>query len=329
MKLSVLDQLPVVMGESHATGYQHAIELAKLVDTLGYHRLWYSEHHDIQQIVSSAPEIIIAHVASITERIRVGSGGVMVPNYAPYKLAEVFKTLAMLYPDRIDMGLGRATGGTVRASIALRRGLAPTHSDLYEKIQDILGFMDEKSGDPTSLKAVPLGGILPEAWLLGSSGNSAKVAGTFGMGYSFAQFIGGKLSRDIVDTYIQHFLPSAFMPTPQVNLGIFATVAETKEEAEYHAAPMSLNLLLLERGGASLVSPEEALSYPYTEIEKSKIQASRQSGRHLVGSAKEVAETLRSYQTELSVDEVMVASMAYSQEARQNTYKLLAKEILK
>ena len=329
MKLSVLDQLPVALGESHETGYQHAIELAKLVDTLGYHRIWYSERHDIQQIVSSAPEIIIAHIASITEQIRVGSGGVMIPNYAPYKLAEVFKTLAMLHPNRIDMGLGRATGGTVRASIALRRGLAPSHNDLYEKIQDLLTYMDEEAGDATSLKAVPLGGILPEAWLLGSSGNSAKVAGEFGMGYSFAQFIGGKPSKEIVDAYTQNFMPSAFMKKPQINLGVFVTAAETKEEAEYHAAPMSLNLLLIERGGAALVSPEEALSYPYTEIEKSKIQASRQSGRHLVGSAKEVAETLRSYQTDLSVDEVILASMAYSQVARQNTYKLLAKEIQK
>ncbi|MDN3020162.1 LLM class flavin-dependent oxidoreductase [Paenibacillus sp. BSR1-1] len=330
MKLSVLDQTPISNGQTSHKTLQNTIELAKLVDDLGYNRIWYSEHHGSSNLASASPEIMIAHIASVTNQIRVGSGGIMLMHYSPLKMAEVFKTLTTLYPNRIDFGVGRAPGGDRFSTLSLHEGRQPNVFNSYDKLMETMMFMTETM--PTDhiysrTLAAPAGAPLPEVWLLGSSGSSAAQAGRFGIGYSFAQFISGGLSSSMLDAYRDNFTPSEFMPSPQINVGYFVMVAETAEEAEYHAASLDLNLLFLDKGMPfQIVSPEEALNYSYTEMDKIQIQKNRK--RFLVGSAKDVANTLREHDEKFGINEAVIGTISHSHEARLQSYRLLAKELL-
>ena len=330
MKLSVLDQGMVSKGNTAQDTMNNTIELAKLADELGYNRIWYSEHHGTSGIACTAPEILVAHIASITKNIRVGTGGVMLMHYAPLKVAEVFNMLSTLYPNRIDFGVGRAPGGDYASMRALSQGREPEMHNLYTKLSETLAFISNNLPIENQYKdtfAAPVGSPLPESWLLGSSGNSAVQAGNLGMGYSFAQFISGQLPKSIFEAYVKSFVPSSFMEKPQINVGYFAVVADTKEEAEYEAASLDLTLLNLSKGlDNKLVSPEEALSYSYSELDKMRIKANR--NRILVGSAKEVADILRSHEEDYGVNEAVIVGINHSNKARFRTYRLLAKELL-
>ncbi|UHA72010.1 LLM class flavin-dependent oxidoreductase [Paenibacillus sp. 481] len=330
MKLSVLDQTPTSDGQTSAETLQHSIELAQLVDQLGYNRIWYSEHHGSENIASASPEILIAHIASVTNQIRVGSGGIMLMHYSPLKMAEVFKTLSTLYPNRIDFGVGRAPGGDRMSTYALHEGRQPKMDNQYDKLKDTIMLMTENIPDDSVYKrtlAAPAGAPLPEVWLLGSSGSSAAQAGRFGIGYSYAQFISGQLSASMLDAYRTNFTPSEIMATPQVNVGYFVMAAQTSEEAEYHAASLDLNLLFLEKGiPFQILSPEEAMNYSYTEMDKMRIQHNR--SRFLVGSAKEVADTLRQHDEQFNINEAVIGTISHSHEARLQSYRLLATELL-
>lgn len=326
MKLSVLDQGIISKGNTAIETMNNAIELAKVVDTLGYHRIWYSEHHSSEGLACTAPEILVAHTASVTKNIRVGTGGVMLMHYAPYKVAEVFNMLSTLNPNRIDFGVGRAPGGDYGAMLALSQGKSPEMNNLYDKISETLMYMSNNNSNKNTF-AGPIGSPLPESWMLGSSGNSAVQAGKLGLGYSYAHFIGGTLLEHVFEDYRMNFIPSEFMQKPQINVGYFVVTAETKEEAEFEAASLDLMLLNIEKGIFSpLVSPEEALSYSYSEMDRVKIKANR--NRVLVGSSKEIADILRSTEEKYGLDEAMIVGVNYSNESRLRTYKLLAKELL-
>lgn len=326
MKLSVLDQGIIAKGETAIETLAHTVALAKAVDELGYHRIWYSEHHSSTGLASVAPEILVAHIASVTKNIRVGTGGVMLMHYAPYKIAEVFNMLATLNPNRIDLGIGRAPGGDYGAMLALSQGKRPELENLYEKIEETLQYMNQKHPNPNAF-AGPIGSPLPESWLLGSSGNSAIQAAKLGMGYSYAHFIGGRLETTVFESYRQHFAPSYFMEKPQINVGYATIAAETKEEAEFEAASLDLLFLNIEKGISSpLVSPEEALSQAYSEMDKMRIQENRK--RILVGSTKDVAEILRYNEEKYGIHEAMIVGINYSRTARLNTYQSLAKEFI-
>lgn len=326
MKLSVLDQGIISKGKTAVETLEQAVELAKLVDELGYHRIWYSEHHSSTGLASTAPEMLVGHIAAVTKKIRVGTGGVMLMHYAPYKVAEVFNMLSTLNPQRIDLGLGRAPGGDYGAMMALSQGKQPLIHDLYEKITETLQYMSQRHPNKQSF-AAPLGSPLPEAWLLGSSGSSAKQAAELGMGYSYAHFIGGKLEASAFERYRQSFAPSYFMEKPQINVGYAVIAEETREEAEFQVASLDLMFLNIEKGiSGPLLSPEEALSLSYTELDKARIQANRQ--RILVGSVKEVANTLRENEEKYGIDEGMIVGIQYDHEARMKMYQALAQEIL-
>lgn len=326
MKLSVLDQGIIVKGNTAIDTMNNTIELAKLADDLGYHRIWYSEHHGSKGLACTAPEILVAHIASVTKNIRVGTGGVMLMHYSPYKVAEVFNMLNTLNPNRIDFGVGRAPGGGYPEMLALAQGNDPNMNNLYGKISETLKYMSNNHENKSTF-AGPIGSPLPEAWMLGSSGNSAVQAGKLGMGYSSAHFISGQLAESIFEDYRRSFIPSEFMQKPQINVGYFTIAAETKEEAEYEAASLDYMLLNLDKGiQMSLVSPEEALNYSYSEIDKMRIKANR--NRMLIGSAKEVADILRYNEEKYKIDEAMIVGINYSNEARLKTYKLLAEELL-
>lgn len=330
MKLSILDQAPITKGNKPANALKNAEELAILADELGYHRMWLAEHHSTNTLASAAPEIIAAHLAAKTKSIRIGTGGVMMMHYSPLKLAEVFKTLSAFSPGRIDFGVGRAPGGDNYSIYALSEGRQPMVHNLYEKLDTALQLInDETPDDPLyhHTIATPSQVKLPEAWLLGSTGDSAREAGRRGVGYSYAQFFTGEMSKVIFDIYKNAFEPSNFMEKPLINVCYMVTTAETKEEAEFEAKPQDIWRLLFMKGkNMQVLTPEEARDYPLTEMDKMAIQENRKL--HIVGAAKEVAAYLQEQQEMYGFDEAMVVSIPHSQEKRLNVYRLLARELL-
>ena len=330
MRLSILDQAPVTKGNTAADALKKAEGLAILGDKLGYHRMWMAEHHATNVFASSAPEVTAAHLAAKTENIRIGTGGVMMMHYSPLKLAEVFKTLSAFSPGRIDFGVGRAPGGDSYSIYALSEGRQPMTNNMYEKFDTTLQLInDEVPNDDLYNKtiATPSQISLPEAWLLGSSGNSAVQAGRRGVGYSFAQFFNGQMTKEILDLYKKNFQPSAFMEKPEINVSYMVTTAETKEEAEFEAMPQDIWRLLFMQGKiGQVLTPEEARDYPLTEMDRMIIQENRKI--HLVGSAKEIATILQEEQAYYGFNEAMICSIPHSQEKRLNGYKLLAQELL-
>lgn len=329
MKLSVLDQAPVTKGNTAEAALKKAEELALVADELGYRRMWMAEHHGTKAYASSAPEVTAAHLAAKTKNIRIGTGGVMMMHYSPLKLAEVFKTLSALSPGRIDFGVGRAPGGDNYSIYALSEGRQPMVHNMYEKFDTALHLIDnEVPKDRLYEKtiATPSNVVLPEAWMLGSSGSSAIQTGRMGVGYSFAQFFNGDLTKEIIDAYKEHFEPSAFMEKPETIVSYMVTVAETKEEAEFEARPQDISRLLLQQGRMiQALTPEEAQEYPLTEMDRMRIQENRKL--HLVGSAKEIANVLQEEQERYGFDEAMICSIPHSQEKRLDVYRLLAREL--
>lgn len=330
MRLSVLDQAPITVGNTAAGALKNAEELAILADELGYYRMWMAEHHGTGTIASSAPEVIAAHLAAKTNKLRIGTGGVMMMHYSALKLAEVFKTLSAFSPGRIDFGVGRAPGGDNYAMYALSEGRQPMLDNMYDKLATTLQLINDEVPEDSVYNrtvATPANIVLPEAWLLGSTGNSAVQAGRLGVGYSFAQFFQGGMTKEIFDTYRTNFQPSALMEKPEINVTYMATAAETKEEAEYEALPQDISRLSLMRGQIrQTLTPEEAQNYPLTEMDRMMIQDNRKI--HLVGTAKEVATRLLEEQQQYGFDEAMICSIPHSQEKRLNVYRLLAKELL-
>lgn len=331
MRLSVLDQAPITKGNKSPQALQNAVELAILADELGYHRMWMAEHHGTDAYASSAPEVTAAYLAAKTKRLRIGTGGVMMMHYSPLKLAEVFKTLSALSPGRIDFGIGRAPGGDNFSMYALSEGRQPMLHNMYEKLDTALRYInDELPVDELYQRtfATPYQVELPEAWLLGSTGNSARQAGEMGVGYSFAQFFNGDMSKELFDIYKNSFEPSAFMEKPQIMVSYMVTVADTVEEAELQARPYDIARLMLQKGRITkIITPEEAQNYPLSEIEEMTIQEYRKK-LHLVGTPKEIADQLLREKEHYGFDEAMIVSIPHSQEKRLEVYRMLAKELL-
>lgn len=330
MRLSILDQAPITKGHTAVDALKKAEELAVLGDKLGYRRMWMAEHHGTDAFASSAPEVTAAYLAAKTENIRIGTGGVMMMHYSALKLAEVFKTLSAFAPGRIDFGVGRAPGGDNNAAYALSEGRHLMLNNMYEKLDTALKLiMDEVPLDSLYQKAIatPSFVTLPEAWLLGSSGNSAIQAGRKGVGYSFAQFFNGGMTKEILDEYKRNFRPSAFMEKPQIQVTYMVTTAETKEEAEFEALPQDIWRLLFLKGiYGQVMTPEEARDYPLTEMDRMIIKENRKI--HLVGDVKEISTRLQEEQTYYGYDEAMICSIPHSQEKRLDVYRLLARELI-
>lgn len=330
MRLSVLDQSPVTKGNRAVDALKKAEELAILADELGYRRMWMAEHHGTKAFASSAPEVTAAYLAAKTKNIRIGTGGVMMMHYSPLKLAEVFKTLSAFAPGRIDFGVGRAPGGDNYSIYALSEGRQPMVHNMYEKFNTALKLInDEVSEDRLYDKTIasPSNIVLPEAWMLGSSGSSAIKSGEMGVGYSFAQFFNGELTKEIIDAYKEHFKPSAFMEKPETIVTYMVTTAETKEEAEFEAGPQDISRLMLQQGRMiQALTPEEAKDYPLSELDRMRIKENRKL--HLVGSVKEIASLLQKEQEFYGFDEAMICSIPHSQEKRLDVYRLLARELI-
>jgi luciferase family oxidoreductase group 1 len=325
--LSILDLSPVPAGGSAAQSLRNSIDLARHADTLGYRRYWLAEHHNLANIASSAPDIMIGQIAAATRNMRIGSGGVMLPNHAPLTVAERFKVLEALFPGRIDLGIGRAPGTDHVTSVALRRRQdIRDEDDFLDRFQELL--LLETNGYPkdhpfSSVHAMPNDVMLPPIFLLGSSDYSAQLAAQIGAGFSFAHHFAGHDAVDAMQLYRDRFQPSQHLQKPFAILATAAVVAETAEEAERLASTIDLNFVRRAKGVyAPLDSPEVALAYDYSPIDRERIAKNRE--RLAVGSAAMVKARLDDLAKTTKADEIMVTTMIYDHEARRRSYALLA-----
>lgn len=323
LSLSVLDLVPIGTGITASQAFHNMVELARAADRLGYTRYWLAEHHGMPNIASSSPEILIAQVAGATQRIRVGSGGIMLPNHAPLRIAEAFHTLEGLHPGRIDLGIGRAPGTNPATSRALR----PFDAHQFpEQLEELFGLSRQtfpKKHPFHSVQVVPSDVELPPVWLLGSSGASARLAGAHGIGYGFASHFSPTPAAPAIQAYRDQFEPSTQFPQPHAILGVAAVCAETDEEADYLAKPMDLAWVRLRRGELKpLATPEEAADYPYTPQELEVVQAYR--ALTIIGSPQTVREQMEAKAQDATADEVMISTMLHDPAARLRSYELLA-----
>jgi luciferase family oxidoreductase group 1 len=325
--LSILDLSPVPAGGSAAQSLRDSIDLARRADTLGYRRYWLAEHHNLANIASSAPDIMIGQIAAATQNMRVGSGGVMLPNHAPLTVAERFKVLEALFPGRIDLGLGRAPGTDHVTSVALRRRQdIRDEDDFLDRFQELL--LLENNGYPkdhpfSNVHAMPNDVALPPIFLLGSSDYSAQLAAQIGAGFSFAHHFAGHDAADAMRLYRSKFQPSQHLQKPLAILATAAVVAETADEAERLASTIDLNFVRRSKGVyAPLESPEAALAYDYSPIDRERIARNRE--RLAVGNPAMVKARLDALAAETQADEIMITTMIYDHEARKRSYALLA-----
>jgi luciferase family oxidoreductase group 1 len=325
--LSILDLSVVTTGTKPAAALRNSIDLARHADALGYVRYWLAEHHNLASVASPAPDLMIGQIAAVTCRIRVGSGGVMLPNHAPLVVAERFKMLEALFPGRIDLGLGRAPGTDGATAHALRSRLDRREGDDFlERLHELTLWetRDFPPGHPyNNVVAMPDDSPLPPIWLLGSSDYSSELAAQVGMGFAFAHHFASYDAVDALTNYRTRFKPSGWRATPHGILAVAAVTADTDAEAERLASSMDLNRLRRDRGQYSpLPSVEEALAYPYTDSERASIARNR--SRLFVGSPATVMQKLQQMISASQADELMIITAVYDHDARKKSYHLLA-----
>jgi luciferase family oxidoreductase group 1 len=326
--LSILDLAPVGRGSSPAEALRNSIDLVQEVERLGYRRHWVAEHHNMPGIASSSPPVLLAHLASVTSTIRLGSGGLMLPNHAALAVAEQFGMLEALHPGRIDLGIGRAPGTDPVTASALRRGPGMLGADDFpEQMTELLGYFSGEmpEGHPFAhINAVPARGYRPAIWMLGSSTYGAHAAGLLGMPFSFAYHFAPAMLDDALRTYRSSFRPSPELAEPYVMLGVSAVCGESDEHARWLAAPGALAFLRLRSGRPDVYpTPEEAAEYNYTPFERQQIDDWTRS--HVVGAPETVREGLDALVERTGVDELMVTTMVHSHAERVESYRRLAK----
>jgi len=325
--LSVLDLSPVSAGSTGAQALRNSLDLARHADRLGFTRYWVAEHHNLPAIASSAPDIMIGQIAAITTNMRIGSGGVMLPNHAPLMVAERFKVLAALFPGRIDLGLGRAPGTDPATSYALRRRQGISEEDDFLERFNELMLLEARSfpaGHPFhNVRAMPADVPLPPIYLLGSSDYSAQLAGQIGAAFAFAHHFATFDAAEAMRLYRNNFRPSASHAKPYAILGTHVVCADTDEEADRLALTVDLNIVRRAKGEyLPLASPEDAAAYDYTPADRARIAQSR--ARMSVGSAATIKAKLAPLIVATQASELMVTTMIFSHAARKRSYALLA-----
>ncbi|MEH7790225.1 LLM class flavin-dependent oxidoreductase [Bacillus pumilus] len=316
MKLSILDQSPLIGDATPAEALKQTVELAKQAEKWGYHRFWVSEHHFSNRLAGSSPEVLLGHLSAVTSNIRIGSGGVMLPHYSAYKVAENFRVLEALAP-----------GGMPISSIALHHGERKRLGDQYpEQVEELKVYLHDLADEfypLPHLTASPKTETAPEVWMLGSSGGSARLAAKAGAGYTFALFINGEGGEDSVEQYINRFEPSAFGDEPRVSLAVFVLCAETEEQAEKLAVSLDLSLLANEQGQnlGGFPSYEEVQAYSYSPYEQKRVAANRQ--RMVVGTPSSVKKQLTALTKAYRTDEVIAVTITHRMQDRLTSYRLL------
>jgi luciferase family oxidoreductase group 1 len=321
--LSVLDLATVASGSTSARALRETVDIAPEVERLGYHRLWVAEHHGMPAVASSAPAVLIAHLADATTTLRVGSGGVMLPNHAPLVVAEQFGTLEALHPGRIDLGLGRAPGTDPVTVRALRRSPELQADTFPDDVVELISYLLPGEGRPKHPAANPGRGYLPEVWLLGSSLFSAQLAGLLGLPFSFAYHFAPKLVDAAVATYRSSFRPSVLHAEPVVMVAASVLCAPSEAEAVWLSGSTALSILQLRTGRLGpLPSPEQAAEYAFTEAEKSIVEEAMAT--HLIGDPVMVVDGLRQLQDRTGADEIMLSTRAHTYETRLQSLTLIA-----
>lgn len=328
LKLSILDLASIHHGETAGDALRNSTELVQLADRLGYTRYWFAEHHNTKYQMSTSPEILIAHAAAMTKRLRIGAGGIMLPNHSSLKVAEQFALLEALHPGRIDLGLGRAPGTDVITAWALRRSREAVKKDEFpEQLQELLWYYTREfpADHPfRDITPAPDPSLRPEIFMLGSSDGGMRFAAHHGLGFAFAAHISPHLAIPMLRAYRENFQPSSWYKEPYSILSIVVIAAETEEEARYYAAPAELQWVRWRMGAFHLPPPslEEANSYTYTEYEEAVRADNRK--RFVIGSIDQVEQRLRELAAEALVDEIMVLDMLTERSARQQSFELLA-----
>ncbi|QUG42610.1 LLM class flavin-dependent oxidoreductase [Psychrobacillus sp. INOP01] len=331
MKLSILDQSPISSYQTAKEALNESLKLAQAGEALGYTRYWVTEHHDLPGLASSAPEVILSYIGANTNTIRIGSGAVLLPHYKPFKVAEVYNTLATLFPNRIDVGIGRAPGGSAEATNALSDNFLQNVYKMPSLVKDLLHFLDDDfpaEHEYSKISASPIPEVSPVPWLLGTSKKSALLAAENGIAYTFGQFMSDNDGQSIIQEYLDAFTPRKQGQTAQVMVTVSVICAETTEKAN----EISLSALIWElekakgEGHRGVPSIQEAKQYKLDDREKDTFENMKKN--IIIGNPKEVKQKLLELQATYKADEIMLSTITYSAEARRNSYKLIATELL-
>jgi luciferase family oxidoreductase group 1 len=324
--LSVLDLSPVAAGTSAGQALAQTTQLAQRAEQLGYRRFWVAEHHNMPAIASSAPAVLLAHLAAATSTIRVGSGGVMLPNHAPLVVAEQFGTLEALHPGRVDLGIGRAPGTDQLTAMALRRTTEGLSAEAFpEELTDLISlFTGENERWP--ILAMPGRGDMPEIWLLGSSGFSAQLAGLLGLPFSFAHHFSAANTEPALALYRENFRPSRWLDRPRAMVAVAAICADTDERAQWLSGPAALSFLQLRSGRPQpLATPAEAAAYPYSGLDRE--MARQRFADQAIGSPDTVRDRLTRLLERTGADELMLTAQVYDLDDRRRSLELIADKV--
>lgn len=321
--LSVLDLAPINEGSDASESFKNSVELAQLTEKLGFHRYWLAEHHNMPGIASSATSVLIGHIAGATKSIRVGAGGIMLPNHATLVIAEQFGTLESLYPGRIDLGLGRAPGTDQATAYALRRTLGRGAEEFPQQVEELQTYF---RGEPDArVRAYPGEGLDIPIWLLGSSGFSAQLAAEKGMHFSFASHFSPDNTIPALNLYRDGFKPSDKLEKPYAMVGINVIAADSQEKAEYLATSQQQQFLSLTRGNPTpLKPPVENMDEVWTPIEKAQIGRTLDPRSTIVGDAETVKRRLENFIEMTQADEVIINSQIFHQKDRLRSYEIIA-----
>lgn len=327
LKLGVVDQSPVRTGGTAADAVRETLELARIAERLGYSRYWLAEHHSTNSFAGSSPAVLIPRVASVTENMRVGSGGVLLSHYSPLQVAENFRMLETLFPGRIDLGIGRAPGGDARTALALQYGRGRIDIDQFPRqVEDLAGWLSDGFEDAhpwRRVRAMPRAATVPELWMLGSGGSSAFYAAEMGCGFAFAQFISGEDAAWQVRQYRERFRPSRWRAAPAASIALGVICADTGEEARRLAASLELwRRRIMQGRDRGIPSPEEALEEMGGNWVPPRI--GEDGARMIAGDPVQVRGELRRVAARCGADELMIVTVTHSWEARVRSYELVA-----
>ena len=328
LRLSVLDQSPIISGGTAADALRATVALAQRADQLGFHRYWLAEHHNMRGLADPCPEILVGHVASATRNIRVGTGGVMLPYYSPLKVAEVFRMHEALHPHRIDLGMGRAPGGDRLTANAMNAQAFDDMEGFPRQVMEVVGWLDRTLPEEhpyATVQAMPAGLSSPEVWLLGSSDYSGALAAWLGLRFAFAHFINAQGGDAVARAYRQDFRPSLRESTPYAMVCVFALCAETEADAQRLATSIDHRRLLMAIGRESpIATVEEAQAYAYTDRDRTIIE--RERARAVIGTPDQVKARLMDIAGAYAADELMIITITGDYASRMRSYELLAAE---
>jgi luciferase family oxidoreductase group 1 len=320
--LSVLDLSPIIKGGTPSDSFRNTLSLARHAEKLGFTRFWLAEHHNMRGIASAATSVVIGFVAGGTSTIRVGAGGIMLPNHAPLVIAEQFGTLESLYPNRIDLGLGRAPGSDQATAHALRRTLHSDGDDFPELLEELRFFLNPPV-ENQRVQAVPGAGLEIPIWLLGSSGFSAQLAGQLGLPFSFAAHFSPENTLPALDLYRRNFHPSETLDKPYTMVALNVFAAETNREAERLATSQHQSFLNLIRGTPGQIPPPvDSMENIWTPREKAMVDS--RLGGSVIGDPERVKQGLEKFLAETEADELIINAMIYDHLARLRSYEIIA-----